>query len=268
MSAAEGNKMEELDLWGLLNALLRRAWAIILLAVIGAGLAFGYTYFMVDPLYKASALLYVNNSKITMGSTGVSISASELSTAQRLVDTYIVILKSRNVLNDVIERGELDVSYEALRGMISAEAVNSTEVFEVVVTSKSPHQAEHIANTIAEVLPDKITDIVAGSDVRIVDYAVVPGGRSSPSYTRNAMVGALLGAVLCIAVLVLLYMLDDKIHSEEYLTQNYPDIPLLSVIPDMDPDTRHAGGYYGYRSRYGYHYRSYSRDSQKKKKKG
>ena len=53
-----------------------------------------------------------------------------------------------------------------------------------------------------------------------VDYAVVPGGRSSPSYTRNAMVGALLGAVMCIAVLVLLYMLDDKIHSEEYLTQN------------------------------------------------
>ena len=86
VSAAEGKKMEELDLWGLLNALLRRAWAIILLAVIGAGLAFGYTYFMVDPLYKASALLYVNNSKITMGSTGVSISASELSTAQRLVE--------------------------------------------------------------------------------------------------------------------------------------------------------------------------------------
>ena len=257
--------MEELDLWGLLSALLRRAWAIVLLAVIGAGLAFGYTYFMVDPLYKSSALLYVNNSKITMGSTGVSISASELSTAQRLVDTYIVILKSRNVLNDVIERGELDCSYEALRGMISAEAVNSTEVFEVVVTSKDPHLSEHIANTIAEVLPDKISDIVAGSDVRIVDYAVVPGGRSSPSYTRNAMTGAVIGALICIGILALIYLLDDKIHSEDHLTQAYPDIPLLSVIPDMDPDAKHSGGYYGYRGRYGYHYRSYYRESGEKK---
>ena len=258
--------MEEIDLWGLFTALLRRAWAIVLVAILGAVIAFGYTYFMIDPLYKSSALLYVNNSKITMGSTGVSISASELSTAQRLVDTYIVILKSRNVLNDVIEKGELDLSYESLRGMISAEAVNSTEVFEVVVTSKDPRQAEHIANTIAEVLPEKITDIVAGSDVRIVDYAVIPRGRSSPNYTRNAMMGALLGAVLCAAVLVLIYLLDDKIHSEEYLTQTYADIPLLSVIPDMDPEG-HRGGYgygYGYRSRYGYQYHAYQKAGEKK----
>ena len=150
--------------------------------------------------------------------------------------------------------------------MISAEAVNSTEVFEVVVTSKDPRQAEHIANTIAEVLPEKITDIVAGSDVRIVDYAVIPRGRSSPNYTRNAMMGALLGAVLCAAVLVLIYLLDDKIHSEEYLTQTYAEIPLLSVIPDMDPEG-HRGGYgygYGYRSRYGYQYHAYQKAGEKK----
>ena len=113
-------------------------------------------------------------------------------------------------------------------------------------------------------LPEKITDIVAGSDVRIVDYAVIPRGRSSPNYTRNAMMGALLGAVLCAAVLVLIYLLDDKIHSEEYLTQTYAEIPLLSVIPDMDPEG-HRGGYgYGYRSRYGYQYHAYQKAGEKK----
>ena len=125
--------MEELDLWELLGVLLRRAWAIILLTVIGAGIAFGYTWFMIDPLYKASTLLYVNNASLTVGSQSVSITASQLSTAQRLVDTYIVILRSRSVLNDVIEQGELPYSYESLRGMISAAAVNETEVFQVVV---------------------------------------------------------------------------------------------------------------------------------------
>lgn len=239
--------MEELDLWDLLASLLRRAWAIVLVAVLGGVIAFGYTYYMVAPLYKASTLLYVNNATLSVGSQSVSITASQLSTAQRLVDTYIVILKSRSVLNDVIEEGDLPYSYEGLRGMISADAVNSTEVFQVVVTCGDPQMAEHIANTIAEVLPDRIADIMAGSDVRIVDYAVVPSSRSSPSYTRNATMGALIGAALCVGLLVLIYLLDDQIHSEEYLTQNFPDIPLLSVIPDMAPGRSRSGGYYSSR---------------------
>lgn len=259
--------MEELDLWELLGTLLRRIWIIVLVAILGGVIAFGYTYYMIAPLYKASTLLYVNNASLTVGSSSVSITASQLSTAQKLVDTYIVVLRSRSVLNDVIREAELPYSYDSLRGMISAEAVNSTEVFEVVVTSRSPQEAEKIANTIAEVLPDKIADIVAGSDVRIVDYAVVPGHRSSPSYTRNATVGALIGAALCVAVLVLIYLIDDKIHTEEYLTQAYPDIPLLSVIPNMDPGARRSHGYYGYRrGRYGYrshyYYQGYQKSGQ------
>ena len=131
--------------------------------------------------------------------------------------------------------------------MISASAVNSTEVFEIVVTSTNPAEAEKIANTIADVLPDKIADIVAGSDVRIVDYAVVPSHRSSPSYTRNTAIGMLLGAVVSAALIILAYLFDENIHTEEYLTQTYPDIPLLAVIPDMT-ETKQRSGYYGYQS--------------------
>ena len=236
---------EEIDLRELFGALLRRWWAIVLAILIVGAVAFGYTYFMVDPLYQSSTLLYVNNSDISVGSTSFSISNADLTAAQKLVDTYVVILKSRTVLNEVIDEADLDYTYEELQSMITASAVNSTEVFEVVVTSKSPMEAERIANTIASLLPEKIADIVAGSDVRIVDYAVIPSHRSSPSYTRNTAIGMLLGAVLSAAIIVLAYLFDENIHSEDYLTQTYPDIPLLSVIPDMMV-TKQRSGYYGY----------------------
>ena len=239
--------MEEIDLRELFMALLRRWWAIVLAILIAGAAAFGYTYFMVDPLYQASTLLYVNNSDISVGSTSFSISNADLTAAQKLVDTYVVILKSRTALNEVIEEADLNYTYEQLKGMIEASAVNSTEVFEIVVTSTSPGEAEKIANTIADVLPDKIADIVAGSDVRIVDYAVVPSHRSSPSYTRNTAIGMLLGAVLSAAIVILAYLFDENIHSEDYLTQTYPEIPLLSVIPDMTV-TKQRSGYYGYQS--------------------
>ena len=235
----------EIDLRELFMVLLRRWWAIVLAIILGGAAAFGYTYFLVDPLYQASTLLYVNNSDISVGATSFSISNADLTAAQKLVDTYVVILKSRTSLNTISEKAGLTYSYDELKGMISAKAVNSTEVFEVVVTSKDPAEAEKIANTIADVLPAKIADIVVGSDVRIVDYAVVPSHRSSPSYTRNTAIGMLLGAVLMAVIVILAYLFDENIRSEDYLTQNYPDIPLLSVIPDMSSASRRAG-YYGY----------------------
>lgn len=239
----ENNDEIEIDLLELARVLLHRWWAILLAMIACGAVAFSYTFFLVDPLYQASALMYVNNSDISVGSTSFSISSSDLTAAQKLVDTYVVILKSRTALDEVKEQADLDYSYEELKNMISAAAVNSTEVFEIKVTSKDPQEAEKIANTIARILPDKISDIVVGSDVRIVDYAVVPSHRYSPSYTKNTAIGILIGLVLSAGLIIMLYLLDENIRSEDYLTQNYPDIPLLAVIPDMTSN-RHSGGYY------------------------
>ena len=242
------NETMEIDLRELFGVLLQKLWLLVIATMVFGAAAFGYTYTMVDPLYKASILLYVNNSDISVGSTSVSISNADLTASQKLVDTYIVILRSRTALNDVIKEANLSYSYEQLKGMISAASVESTEVFEVVVTSTSPTEAELIANTIARIMPEKITDIVVGSDVRIVDYAVVPSHRSSPSYTRNTAIGALLGLVLSAGFVIVTHLFDENIRSEDYLTQTYPDIPLLAVIPDMNPSKQSSGSDYGYRS--------------------
>ena len=241
----QADNEEVIDLRELFGVLARRAWLIVLVALLLGALTFGYTYFFIEPQYQASVLLYVNNSDISLGSTSFSISNADLTAAQKLVDTYVVILESRTAINEIIEESGVDYDYEDMKEMISASAVNSTEVFEVVVTSPSPTEAELIANTIANVLPDKIADIVAGSDVRIVDYAVVPSHRYSPSYTRNTAIGILLGAVLCAGVLILAHIFNENIRTEDYLTTTYPDIPLLAVIPDMAV-TKQRSGYYAY----------------------
>lgn len=247
---------DTIDLVEVLGVLLHRIWAIILTALIVGSLTFGYTYLFIAPKYQASTLLYVNNSDISVGSSSFSITTGDLSAAQKLVDTYVVILRSRTVLNEVIEKADVSYTYTELSGMITAGAVNSTEVLRIVVTCTNPAEAERIANTIAEILPERIPDIVNGSDVRIVDYAVVPSRRSSPSYTKNTAIGVLIGAVAAAAVIVLTYLFDENIRSEDYLTQTYPDVPLLAVIPNMS-SSRQRGGRYGYGYRYGYRNGSY-----------
>ncbi len=242
----------EIDLIKLIKAIWKKALVIILIAVITATLTFAFTLFFITPTYQATASLYVNNSSFSFGASNFSISSSELNASSSLVNTYIYILKSRTTLEDVISTAGLDYNYEELSKMISTKAVSGTAAFNVTVTSESPTEAELIANTIAQVLPERISEIVDGSSVRIVDFAIVPAHRSSPSFTRNTILGFLVGGFLAFAIVTIKFIVDEQndvvIHSADELRELYPDITVLALIPDMRLSEKK--GYY-YSSYYG-----------------
>ena len=178
-----------------------------------------------------------------MNNAQFSISSADITAAKSLVDTYIVILKTRSTLNEVIEEAGVDYTYGELRSMISASAVDSTEIFKISVISEDPKEAELLANTIARVLPYKIADIVDGSSVRIVDYAVMPSAKDSPNVTRYTALGFMAGLLLACGVIVIREILDTQIHSEEYLIQTY-GLPVLAVVPALGSNPK-GSGYYG-----------------------
>ena len=243
----------EIDLLKVIEALLARWKEIVAVTLLFAALALAYAKIYVTPIYSSSALLYVNNSSFSIGSSSFSFSSGELNAAKSLVDTYGVILKTRTTLEEVIDEAGLDMSYEKISGMVSSEAVNETEIFRVTVRSSDPEEACLIANTIARVLPDKIADIVDGSSVRVVDYAVTPTHRISPSYTKYTVVGALLGGLLMCAIIFIGTLLDDSIDDEEDLTADYR-YPVLAVIPDLKSKGEGNFSYYsskGYGRGYG-----------------
>lgn len=220
-----------IDLFSFLNALWRKMWLLVIVAVMAGSMAYLYTFYMITPTYCSSAMLFVNGSSLNIGSSTISL--SDMNTAQNLVARYIVILKTRGTLEAVIERAELPYSYGQLKNMISASSVNNTEIFEVTVTSTNPEEAMIIANTIAEVLPERIKSLMQVSAVEVVDYAVTPQSMVAPNYTKNALTGALAGVVIVAALIFLFEMMDSKLHSEDYLISQYPDIPLLTVIPSL-----------------------------------
>ena len=112
--------MESIDKKQLLNALRKKIWLILAAAVIATVLSFFVTKLFITPMYTASTKLYVNNSSFTEGS-GSAFSASEITAAQSLVDTYIVILNSRPTLTEVIAQAQLGYTPEQLAEMITAE---------------------------------------------------------------------------------------------------------------------------------------------------
>lgn len=241
---------DSIDLLELAKQLWKNILAIALVAVLLGCAAFGYTAFMVAPQYQATASLYVNNSSFSLGNTSFSISSSDLTASNSLVSVYIYILNSRTTMEEVIKEADLTYTPEQLGNMISAKGVTSTGAFEVTVTSSNPSEVELIANTVAEILPDRIAEIVDGTSVRIVDYAIIPSRRSGPNIVKNTVMGILAGAVLCCAVIVLRFMLDGKskemIKSSDDLHTMYPSVMVLAMIPDMRVPEKKNGYYSSY----------------------
>lgn len=218
----------EIDLQKLLGACLNKWWLFVVTAVLAGMLSFWYTTYFVTPMYQADVTVYVNN--IRRGEDITYLSGTNLMAAQQLVATYIQIIGSDAVLAKVAEEAGLDVPPEAIRKIMSARQVGETELFKFHIVHPDPVQAAKIANAIAEVAPRQIESFVAGSSAKIVDYASVPEEPASPSPVRNAVLGAMMGMMAVFAYVLIQFLLDVRIKSEEDLTSLF-SFPVLGQIP-------------------------------------
>lgn len=253
--------LKEINLTELLSALLRRIWLIVLCAVIAGALVYAYTANFVTELYKSRVSVYVNSSN---QNNTVNITATELATSQRLVLTYIEMVKSESVLElvaqEVAENGTTGKkpTAEEIEKMITAAPMEETEIFEVVVSSSDPQLACDIANAIGRVAPGKIEEFAVGSSTKIIDWAKPAKAPYSPNKSRNTIVGMVAGAAIAVCIIVLQTLLDVRVKSEEDLAA-ISDAPVLGLIPDLAMDSKDLGEYgeygYGYK-REGSHSRS------------
>ena len=131
-----------------------------------------------------------------------------------------------------------------LSGMVQTEPKADTEIFYVYVVSGDAQEAIDVANKIADVFPQILEEKEFSIPVTIMDNAT-KANQVSPNLSKNLILGVLIGIVLSAGVIVLSFLFDPYIRSEEEISKNY-DIPLLAVIP-----IHHSRG------KRGKHYRSY-----------
>ena len=223
-------EVKEIDLKELTKGIVKRSWIIVLCAVVFALATLIYTVNFVEPTYKASVTLYVNNNSESGSNT---VSSSNLAVALQLVKTYVNIIQSDLVLDKVVQKAELtSVTAADIRNMMSAEVVDETEMFRVSIVSPNPKMSADIVNAIANIAPDEIRQIIEGSSAKVVDFAKVPTSRYAPSYTTRTLLGGLIGGLLAVMVIVIFQLSDTRIKEKEDLTR-ICQIPVLGTIPDF-----------------------------------
>ena len=214
----------EIDLLELFQVLLQKAWAIILCMVIGAGLAFGGTKMLLTPKYSASSQIYI----LTKTTSVTSLADIQMG-AQLTVD-FEVLAKSRPVVEEVIDELNLDYTYEELVEMITTLNPSDTRILKMTVENEDPNLAKEIANAMAEVTAERVAYIMTTDKPKIVEEAVTPEKPSSPSTVKNTALGGILGAVLAMGIIVIIYLMNDTIQTEEDV-RKYLDLNTLAALP-------------------------------------
>ncbi|HZJ76119.1 MAG TPA: Wzz/FepE/Etk N-terminal domain-containing protein [Oscillospiraceae bacterium] len=221
----------ELDLKELIYIIRRRLWFIIFVTILAVGAGGVISYFILEPVYKASTTIMV--AKPASYTDSAQLQIQDLNLNERLARTYGVIVKSRGVSEEVISQLKLNITPNELSKKTSVDLVKDTEFITISVTDTSPKQAAVIANKMAEVFKVRVTDMMKVNNVQILDDAVVPKSPIKPRPTLNMAISGVLGMMVSIFAVFLLEYLDNTIKTPEDI-EKYLGLNVIGIIPMME----------------------------------
>lgn len=222
---------EEIDLGELLRYLRGRIVLIIAVFVVGLVGAGLITKFLIKPVYKATAKLYVVSNS---GKSVVNLDDLRLGTT--LSADYQELLKIRPLMTEIAQDLDLDYTYTQLQSMIDVKPVEDTRILIITASSYDPEEAKDIANAMVKKATTYLPKLMAITAPNVAEEAITPKAPSSPSLARNALLGGILGAVLAIGILTVLFILDDTVKTSEDIERMIGVMP-LTLIPENTEKT-------------------------------
>ena len=213
-----------IDLRDIFYLLRKNALIILLAALILGGIAGLISATVLDPKYESTSKIYI----LTQSTSITSIADIQLGTS--LTTDYLELIKSRPVVEQVIKNLKLDVNYDTMLSELVVTNPPDTRILNITVTDTNPYMAKIIANDFATVARKQISEIMKTEEPTVVEEAVVAENPSSPNKLMNTLIGFLLGALLCIFVVILRDILDDTIKSPEDV-ETYLELNTLASVP-------------------------------------
>ena len=214
----------EIDIKDLLFEIIGH-WKIILTStLLVAIIAFVISAFVITPQYESISELYVLSK-----STSIT-SLADVQMGSNLTHDYEVVVQGRPVLEQVISNLNLEETYQSLSGKVSLNNPTNSRILQITVTDPDPLRAKYIADEIAEVSSAFIAEKMDQDPPTIIQRGYADGQPVSPNVTKNTVIGALIGAFIAIAIVVVSYLLNDTIMTAEDVERKI-GLNVLGTLP-------------------------------------
>lgn len=216
----------EINLGELFGVLLSRAFLIISAGIFLALAGLFVSKFVLPPVFESTTKIYILNKEENQ-----TVTYSDVQISTQLTQDYAELIKSRYVLEEVIQRLNLiDVEYDDLSKILRVETPSDTRIVAITVKDKDPLMAMRIANCIREVASEHITNVMDIDAINVAETANVPTSKAGPSVAKWTVIAGFLGAVMMAFFVILGYLLDDTIKSNDDV-ERYLGLSTLALIP-------------------------------------
>lgn len=221
--------MEEIDLKELFEFIKGKIGLLLIITVSVCLVGCIYGLFIQKPMYKSDTTVILAGSD----SSSASITQGELALSKSLVDTYAEIVKSRRVLDQVIEELGLDTTFSALSNQITVTAVNNTEIIKITVDDKDAKKARNVANVTAKYFTKEVVELYNLNNVNILDEAIEATSPYNINVAKQVIIYFVIGLVLACGVLFIIFYFDRTIKSVEQIEQKVK-LPILGSVQKLE----------------------------------
>lgn len=229
---------ESFDILVIFQFLLKHKYLIATISILCCIATFVISSTLIPKKYTSSVQLYVENKSTTTE----SLSSSDISVAQQLVDTCSIIFTSSSVFDKLSEDTNIPYSADELSGMVKVGAVNNTEIMKITVESNKAAHSQYIANALCDICMSEYARVISTGSITAIDE---PKKSSSPSFPNNkkfALLGFVAGFVISCAFIILRNILDTRVKPDDNLAEIY-DIPVFAEIMDFENKSGLAHAY-------------------------
>ena len=221
--------MEELYIHDILNYFVKKLWVIGTITVLTVLFGLIYSIGIKTPMYKSTtSVILASNQTITQ---------SDLTLYQKLINTYTQIVTSKNVLNDTINDLNLKYSYDDMKKNVSVNAVTDTEIINIAVVDESAQMARNISDTIAKNFKEEVVNIYNLTNVSILDKAEVSNTPYNHNILKEAIIYVVVGLALGFTLLFLRYYFDKNIKTKEEVEEKIK-LPIMGSVRDCAKDVK------------------------------
>ena len=218
------DKELEIDLLELFFCLVENIKKIIAGVLVGMILFGVYSFIFATPKYEATCKIYV------ISASDSAINLSDLQIGAALTADYQEVFDTWEVHEQVLQNLNLDYTYLELEDMLKVTNPSDTRILAITVTSDDPAEAAAMANEYASVASDYISDTMVTDRPSLLSQALVPTEPVSPRKLFNTALGGLLGGLLVAAVLIVRFILDDKVKTADDI-RKHTGMATLAVVP-------------------------------------
>jgi len=222
--------MEEIDLKEMFDYFKSKFLWIILAIVVCVIVGNTYTVVTRVPMYRSDTTIVLVSENQTE-----SYNTTELQLNKNLVGTYSEIIKSRRVLEPVIENLGLDYNYAELKSNVNVSPVTNAEIIRITVGDKDAQVATSIANEIANVFSIEVQKIYKLNNVSVVDKAVDSIKPYNINYIKDNVIYAGIAIMLSCGIIFIKFYFDTTIKTGEEI-ENKLGLTILGIVPKVEKE--------------------------------